>query len=91
MNNSKAVTLGANATCEGGATNFWSSGGWYRRASSTTSQMANATKMYYWTTDVDVYNSLYRGSYVYEEAKMFNIRARRWGANVRCVKETKTE
>ena len=89
--NSKAATLGANATCEGGATNFWASGGWYRRASNTTSQMANATKMYYWTTDVDVYGGSYRGSYVYEEAKMFDIRARRWGANVRCVKETKTE
>ena len=91
MNNSKAVTLGANATCEGGATNFWASGGWYRRATSTASHLANATKMYYWTTDVDVYSTSYRGTYVYEEAKMFNIRARRWGANVRCVKETKTE
>ena len=91
MNNSKAVTLGANAACEGGATNFWASGGWYRRATSTASHLANATKMYYWTADVDVYNTSYRGSYVYEEAKMFNIRARRWGANVRCVKETKTE
>ena len=91
MNNGKAVTLGADVNCGDNHKNFWAAGGWYRRASSTASHLANATKMYYWTTDVDVYNSSYRGSYVYEEAKMFNIRARRWGANVRCVKETKTE
>ena len=91
MNNGKAVTLGADVNYGDNHTNFWAAGGWYRRASSTASHLANATKMYYWTTDVDVYNSSYRGSYVYEEAKMFNIRARRWGANVRCVKETKTE
>ena len=91
MNNGKAVTLGADVNCGDNHKNFWAAGGWYRRASSTASHLANATKMYYWTTDVDVYNSSYRGSYVYEEAKMFNIRARRWGANVRCVKETKTK
>ena len=91
MGKSVIATLGANVTCDDEKTNFWAAGGWYRRSVSTTStsQLANAKKMYYWSTDVDIYNTSYRGSYAYEEGKMFQIRSRRWGANIRCVKETK--
>ena len=88
----EASTLGKDATCDDGTTNFWAAGGWYRRTSNANSELANATKIYNWTTTSDVYNTSYRGSYaLYEGKEDLVVSVRRWGANVRCVKETKTE
>ena len=82
---------GFDFTCDDSSTNFWAAGGWYRRTHNNDYQLANATKLYYWTTTSDVYNTNYRGSYSMQEGKSLTISARRWGANIRCVKETKTE
>ena len=89
--------------CDGGISNYLCSGGWIRRKLSTTSECAHTGQHpHYWSTTTaegketsgDAKTDAekkYKGAYATDKINNILIYPRRWGANVRCVKETKTE
>ena len=89
--------------CDDGTSNYLCSGGWIRRKLSTTSECAHTGQHpHYWsTTTVDATETggdaktaeekKYKGAYATDKINNILPYPRRWGANVRCVKETKTE
>ena len=89
--------------CDGGITNYICSGGWIRRKLSTTSECAHTGQHpHYWSTTTaegtetsgDARTDAekkYKGAYATDKINNILLFPRRWGANVRCVKETKTE
>ena len=89
--------------CDGGISNYLCSGGWIRRKLNTTSECAHTGQHpHYWSTTTaegketsgDAKTDAekkYKGAYATDKINNILIYPRRWGANVRCVKETKTE
>ena len=89
--------------CDGGISNYLCSGGWIRRKLSTTSECAHTGQYpHYWSTttaegketSADAKTDAekkYNGAYATDKINNILVFPRRWGANVRCVKETKTE
>ena len=89
--------------CDGGISNYLCSGGWIRRKLSTTSECAHTGQHpHYWSTTTaegketsgDAKTDAekkYKGAYATDKINNILIYPRRWGANVRCVKETKTK
>ena len=89
--------------CDGGISNYLCSGGWIRRKLSTTSECAHTGQHpHYWSTTTaagtetsgdakTAEEKKYKGAYATDKINNILVFPRRWGANVRCVKETKTE
>ena len=89
--------------CDGGISNYLCSGGWIRRKLSTTSECAHTGQQpHYWSTTTaagtetsadakTAEEKQFMGAYATDKINNILIYPRRWGANVRCVKETKTE
>ena len=97
-----AAAYGYMLNCDGGI-NYLCSGGWIRRKLNTTSECAHTGQHpHYWSTTTaegretsgDAKTDAekkYKGAYATDKINNILIYPRRWGANVRCVKETKTE
>ena len=78
--------------CDDGTTNYLSSGGWFRRKLHATSQYAHVGQHpHYWSTTSARVDDDCIGSYATENKSSVKAQARRWGATIRCVKDTKTE
>ena len=89
--------------CDDGTTNYLCSGGWIRRKLNTTSECAHTGQHpHYWSTTAAEGKETgsdaktdeekkYQGVYAIDKISAVTVSPRRWGANVRCVKETKTE
>lgn len=89
--------------CDGGISNYLCSGGWIRRKLSTTSECAHTGQHpHYWSTTTaagtetsgdakTAEEKQFMGAYATDKINNILVFPRRWGANVRCVKETKTE
>jgi hypothetical protein len=89
--------------CDGGISNYLCSGGWIRRKLSTTSECAHTGQHpHYWSTTTaagtetsgdakTAEEKKFMGAYATDKINNILVFPRRWGANVRCVKETKTE
>lgn len=98
-----SAAYGYMLNCDGGITNYICSGGWIRRKLSTTSECAHTGQHpHYWSTTTaegtetsgDAKTDAekkYKGAYATDKINNILVFPRRWGANVRCVKETKTE
>ena len=89
--------------CDDQTTNYLCSGGWIRRKLNPSSECAHTGQHpHYWsTTTADgtetsgdaqtADEKKYKGAYATDKITAVTIYPRRWGATVRCVKETKTE
>ena len=98
-----SAAYGYMLNCDGGITNYICSGGWIRRKLSTTSECAHTGQHpHYWSTTTAEGTETsgdartdeekkYKGAYATDKINNILVFPRRWGANVRCVKETKTE
>jgi hypothetical protein len=98
-----SAAYGYMLNCDGGITNYICSGGWIRRKLSTTSECAHTGQHpHYWSTTTAAgtetsadakteSEKMYQGAYATDKINNILLFPRRWGANVRCVKETKTE
>ena len=98
-----AASYGYMLKCDDGTTNYLCSGGWIRRKLSTTSECAHTGQHpHYWsTTTADgtetsgdaktAEEKKYKGAYATDKITAVTLYPRRWGANVRCVKDTKIE
>ena len=86
---STSASYGWMLTCEGdGVTNYLPCGGWFRRKLHNTSQLAHVgQEPHYWSTASAAFNTSYKGSYATTKStSSVSSNARRWGANIRCVK-----
>ena len=98
-----AAAYGYMLNCDGGISNYLCSGGWIRRKLNPSSECAHTGQHpHYWSTTTaegretsgDAKTDAekkYKGAYATDKINNILIYPRRWGANVRCVKETKTE
>ena len=98
-----AAAYGYMLNCDGGISNYLCSGGWIRRKLSTTSECAHTGQHpHYWSTTTaagtetsgdakTAEEKQFMGAYATDKINNILVFPRRWGANVRCVKETKTE
>jgi len=85
---SSNASYGWALTCEDGGTTYLPCGGWFRRKLHATSQLAHVgQEPHYWSTASAAFNTSYKGSYAttYSTSSV-SSNARRWGANIRCVK-----
>ena len=75
--------------CDDGTTNYLSSGGWFRRKLHATSQYAHVGQHpHYWSTTTVKVDDDCVGSYATDKITVVKEHPRRWGATVRCVKQT---
>ena len=75
--------------CDDGTTNYLSSGGWFRRKLHATSQYAHVGQHpHYWSTTSAQVDSDCIGSYATDKITVVKEHPRRWGATIRCVKQT---
>lgn len=75
--------------CDDGTTNYLASGGWLRRKLHATSQFAHVGQHpHYWSTTTAKVDDDCIGSYATENKSTVKAHPRRWGATVRCVKQT---
>ena len=98
-----AASYGYMLKCDDQTTNYLCSGGWIRRKLNNTSECAHTGQHpHYWsTTTADgtetsgdaqtADEKKYKGAYATDKITAVTLYPRRWGATVRCVKETKTE
>ena len=98
-----SAAYGYMLNCEGGITNYICSGGWIRRKLNTSSECAHTGQHpHYWSTTTaagtetsadakTAEEKQFMGAYATDKINNILLFPRRWGANVRCVKETKTE
>ena len=83
------VGYGCNLNCDDGTTNWLSYGGWVRRKLHATSQYAEVgTKPHYWSTTSGQVDDDCKGSYAITNYPGKEGSPRRWGATIRCVKQT---
>ncbi len=75
--------------CDDGTTNYLSSGGWFRRKLHATSQYAHVGQHpHYWSTTTVNVDSDCVGNYATDKITVIKEHPRRWGATIRCVKQT---
>lgn len=75
--------------CDDGTTNYLSSGGWFRRKLHATSQYAHVGQHpHYWSTTTANVDSDCVGNYATDKITVVMAHPRRWGATIRCVKQT---
>jgi hypothetical protein len=75
--------------CDDGTTNYLSSGGWFRRKLHATSQYAHVGQHpHYWSTTTANVDSDCVGNYATDKITLVMAHPRRWGATIRCVKQT---
>ena len=97
------ASYGYMLNCDGGISNYLCSGGWIRRKLNPDSECAHTGQHpHYWSTTTaegtetsgdakTADEKKYKGAYATDKITAVTICPRRWGATVRCVKETKTE
>lgn len=75
-------------TCDDGGTTYLPSGGWFRRKQHDTSQLAHVgQEPHYWSTTTGTVDNDCIGSFATTKStSSVSANARRWGANIRCVK-----
>ena len=89
---SASASYGNILTCDDGVTNYLCSCGWMRRKLHETSQYAHTGQYpHYWSTTPGRVDDDCMGAYVTDKITAIKTDARRWGATIRCVKQTKTE
>ena len=87
-----SASYGNILTCDDGVTNYLCSCGWMRRKLHDTSQYAHTGQYpHYWSTTPGKVDDDCIGAYVTDKITAIKTDARRWGATIRCVKQTKTE
>ena len=75
--------------CDDGSTNYLSSGGWFRRKLHATSQYAHVGQHpHYWSTTTVKVDDDCVGNYATDKITVVKAHPRRWGATIRCVKQT---
>ena len=75
--------------CDDGTTNYLSSAGWFRRKLHATSQYAHVGQHpHYWSTTTVRVDDDCIGSYATDKITVVKEHPRRWGATIRCVKQT---
>ncbi len=75
--------------CDGGISNYLCSGGWIRRKLHATSQYAHVGQHpHYWSTTTERVDDDCIGSYATDKITVVKAHPRRWGATIRCVKQT---
>lgn len=84
-----SATNGYSVQCDNGSKNYWCKAGQYRRQQNSYCELANVTNAYYWSSTTGEFKNkkeeMHNGSYVMENSSL-KVNARRWGANIRCVK-----
>ena len=89
---SASASYGNILTCDDGVTNYLCSSGWMRRKLHDTSQYAHTGQHpHYWSTTPGRVDDDCMGAYVTDKITAIKTDARRWGATIRCVKQTKTD
>lgn len=87
--NFSSATNGYSVQCDNGSKNYWCKAGQYRRQQNSYCELANVTNAYYWSSTTGEFKNkkeeMHNGSYVMENSSL-KVNARRWGANIRCVK-----
>ena len=85
----QSATYGNMLKCDDGTTNYLSSGGWFRRKLHATSQYAHVGQHpHYWSTTTANVDSDCVGNYATDKITVVKEHPRRWGATIRCVKQT---
>ena len=85
----QTASYGNMLKCDDGTTNYLSSGGWFRRKLHATSQYAHVGQHpHYWSTTTVKVDDDCVGSYATDKITVVKEHPRRWGATVRCVKQT---
>ena len=75
--------------CDDGTTNYLSSAGWFRRKLHATSQYAHVGQHpHYWSTTTVKVDDDCVGNYATDKITVVKEHPRRWGATIRCVKQT---
>ena len=84
-----AASYGNLLKCDDGTTNYLSSGGWFRRKLHATSQYAHVGQHpHYWSTTTANVDSDCVGNYATDKITVVKEHPRRWGATIRCVKQS---
>lgn len=85
----ETASYGNILTCDDGTTNYLSSGGWFRRKLHATSQYAHVGQHpHYWSTTTVKVDDDCVGNYATDKITVVKAHPRRWGATIRCVKQT---
>lgn len=85
----KTASYGNILTCDDETTNYLSSGGWFRRKLHATSQYAHVGQHpHYWSTTTVKVDDDCVGNYATDKITVVKAHPRRWGATIRCVKQT---
>ena len=85
----QSASYGNMLKCDDGTTNYLSSGGWFRRKLHATSQYAHVGQHpHYWSTTTVKVDDDCVGNYATDKITVVKEHPRRWGATIRCVKQT---